>query len=77
MSKTKIAAIKCIVVFMIGFCLRSVGFPMAAINLAEPKDGDDVGKIVGRNGRTIRAIRNLVSSAGGRAGYKAMVEIVD
>lgn len=37
----------------------------------------DVGKIVGKNGKTIAAIRSLVSGAGGRLGRKAVVEVLD
>ncbi len=37
----------------------------------------DVGKIVGKNGKTIAAIRALVSGAGGRLGHKAIVEVLD
>lgn len=38
---------------------------------------EDVGKIVGKNGKTIAAIRALVSGAGGRLGRKAIVEVLD
>ncbi len=37
---------------------------------------DDMGKIIGRRGRTARAIRDVMRAAGTRAGLKAMVEIV-
>jgi predicted RNA-binding protein YlqC (UPF0109 family) len=37
---------------------------------------DDVGKVIGRGGRTARAIRDVVRAAGTRAGLTALVEIV-
>lgn len=37
----------------------------------------DVGKIVGKHGKTIAAIRSLVSGAGGRLGRKTVVEVLD
>ena len=37
----------------------------------------DVGKIIGRNGKTIAAIRALASGAGGRLGKKVFVEVLD
>lgn len=37
---------------------------------------DDVGKVIGRGGRTARAIRDVVRAAGTRAGVTAVVEIV-
>ena len=37
----------------------------------------DVGRIIGRNGQTIRAIRALLSSAAARHGQKATLEIVE
>jgi uncharacterized protein len=38
---------------------------------------DDVGKIIGKNGKTIEAIRSLVNGAAGRLGTRANVEIAD
>ncbi len=38
---------------------------------------DDVGKIIGRSGHTIQAIRNLLSAAAERHGKRAQVEIVE
>lgn len=37
----------------------------------------DVGRVIGRNGQTIRAIRALLSSAAARHGQRAMLEIVE
>ncbi|CAN5415779.1 KH domain-containing protein [soil metagenome] len=37
----------------------------------------DVGRIIGRNGQTIRAIRALLASAAARHGQKATLEIVE
>jgi uncharacterized protein len=37
---------------------------------------DDMGKVIGRRGRTARAIRDVVRAAGTKAGVNAMVEIV-
>ena len=37
---------------------------------------EDVGKVIGRHGRTARAIRDVVRAAGTQAGVAAVVEIV-
>jgi predicted RNA-binding protein YlqC (UPF0109 family) len=37
----------------------------------------DVGKVIGKHGHTIIAIRNLLSAAAGRQGEKAFLEIVE
>jgi len=37
----------------------------------------DIGKIIGKNGKTIDAIRSLVNGAAGRLGKKANVEVLD
>ncbi len=37
----------------------------------------DVGRIIGRNGQTIQAIRALLSSAAARHGERAMIEIIE
>ena len=36
---------------------------------------DDVGKVIGRGGRTVRAIRDVVKAAGTKAGRVMFVEI--
>ena len=40
-------------------------------------DPEDVGKIIGKGGRTARAIRTVVRAAGTRSGVHAAVEILD
>ncbi len=37
----------------------------------------DVGKLVGKNGQTIEAIRALVAAAGAKNGHRVQVEIVE
>ena len=38
---------------------------------------EDIGKVVGKRGKTIMAIRSLVSGAGGRLQQRISVEVVD
>ena len=38
---------------------------------------DDVGKIIGRNGRTIQALRTLLVTAAAKHGVRAVREILD
>ncbi|MGA7613820.1 MAG: KH domain-containing protein [Thermoanaerobaculia bacterium] len=38
---------------------------------------DDLGKVIGRQGRTARAIRNVLSAAGSREGRRFQLEIID
>ena len=38
---------------------------------------EDIGKIVGKRGKTIMAIRSLVSGAAGRMRQRVSVEVVD
>jgi predicted RNA-binding protein YlqC (UPF0109 family) len=37
---------------------------------------EDMGKVIGRGGRTARAIRDVMRAAGTRSGISTMVEIV-
>mgnify|MGYP000856164700 CR=1 FL=1 len=37
----------------------------------------DIGKIIGKSGKTIAAIRSLVSSAAGRSGLRVSVDVLD
>ena len=37
---------------------------------------DDVGKVIGRQGRTARALRTIVSASGARSNERALLEIV-
>lgn len=39
--------------------------------------GDDMGKVIGKGGRTARAIRSVVRAAATRSGAHVSVEIVD
>lgn len=38
---------------------------------------EDVGKVIGKQGRIIRAIRTVVRSGGARRGQRVMLEIVE
>ena len=38
---------------------------------------EDMGKIIGKHGRTANAIRTLLSAASGKAGKRHMLEIVE
>ena len=40
-------------------------------------DPEDMGKVIGRSGRTARAIRTVVKAAAVRSGVHAAVEIVE
>jgi predicted RNA-binding protein YlqC (UPF0109 family) len=37
----------------------------------------DMGKVIGKNGRTVRAMRNLVSAAGVKANKRFVLEIIE
>lgn len=61
--------------------------PEAVEILVTPQDGavlyeikvapGDVGKVIGRDGRTVNALRTVVQHAAQKKGEKARVEIVD
>jgi predicted RNA-binding protein YlqC (UPF0109 family) len=38
---------------------------------------DDVGKVIGRGGRIIRALRTVVRASAARAGRRVLLEVVD
>jgi predicted RNA-binding protein YlqC (UPF0109 family) len=38
---------------------------------------DDMGKVIGKRGRTVRAMRSVVRAAASRQGLSTMVEIVE
>lgn len=38
---------------------------------------EDVGKVIGKQGRIIRAIRTVIRSGGARRGQRVMLEIVE
>jgi len=38
---------------------------------------EDVGKVIGRDGRTVNAMRTLLAAAAQRLGHKARLEILD
>lgn len=58
-----------------------------SVTEAEDEDGelvlelrvhpDDMGKVIGKRGRTAKAIRTMVKAAGTRDGTQAIVEIVE
>ena len=37
----------------------------------------DVGKVIGRNGHTIAAVRNVLSAAASRSGQQVLLQIVE
>ncbi len=38
---------------------------------------EDLGKVIGKQGRTARAIRTLLAAASGKAGKRTVLEILD
>jgi predicted RNA-binding protein YlqC (UPF0109 family) len=38
---------------------------------------DDLGKVIGRQGRIVRALRTLVRASGSKRGERALLEIVE
>ena len=38
---------------------------------------EDVGKVIGRHGRTIRALRTVIRASGARTGARTLVEVAD
>jgi predicted RNA-binding protein YlqC (UPF0109 family) len=50
-----------------------LGTTLIEVSVAPP----DVGKLIGRQGRTIQAMRTLVSIAGEHSGKKVTLEVLD
>jgi predicted RNA-binding protein YlqC (UPF0109 family) len=48
-----------------------------AVTLRVAVAADDKGKVIGRHGRTVRAVRDVVRAAGTRAGVATRVEILE
>ncbi len=40
-------------------------------------NASDIGKVIGKQGRTIKAIRTLLGSAAAKANIRAMLEIIE
>lgn len=38
---------------------------------------DDVGKVIGKHGRVVKAVRTLLQAAAAKAGRRAVLEILD
>ena len=71
-----------------GVCVRLRSVPSASrISFGEATENgtviridcrkEDIGKVVGKRGKTIMAIRSLVSGAGGRLQQRISVEVAD
>lgn len=70
------------------YIARSLVDDTEAVQVTEEEAGDtvvlrlsvapeDMGKVIGRRGRTARAIRDVVRAAGTRSGLTTVVEIVE
>jgi uncharacterized protein len=59
-----------------GMELTHSGTPYKVVYRLKLPPGE-VGKIIGKQGRTIEAIRNLLSAAAARHGQKALLQIVE
>ena len=49
----------------------------ARVNLELKVAPDDMGRVIGRQGRTIRAIRSVVKAASAKLGKRVNVEVLD
>lgn len=38
---------------------------------------DDIGKVIGKNGKTIGAVRTLIGTVAARQGLRALIEVVE
>jgi len=86
-TRQRVAKLECVRQFLEFIIRQLVEFP-DEVMLSEIPNGrmiifrlqlrqTDVGRIIGRNGQTIRAIRALLSSAAARHGQKATLDIVE
>jgi predicted RNA-binding protein YlqC (UPF0109 family) len=72
----------------VDYVVRSLVDKPDSVRIDVKEDGDnaqieincakeDMGKVIGKNGKTIMAIRALVSCAGGRIGKRLSVEVIE
>ena len=72
----------------VDYIVRSLVDDPSSVSVKSEEDGDitviritcrkeDIGKVVGKRGKTIMAIRSLVSGAAGRLQKRVNVEVVD
>jgi len=72
----------------VDYIVRSLVDEPSAVSVKSEEDGEttiirincrkeDIGKVVGKRGKTIMAIRSLVSGAAGRLQKRVTVEVVD
>lgn len=70
------------------YAVRSLVDNPDQVNIAAEEDGDtvtfnvtceksDIGKVIGKKGKTISAIRVLTNGAAGKIGLRARVEVLD
>lgn len=70
------------------YAVRSLVDNPDEVNIAAEEDGDtvtfnvtceksDIGKVIGKKGKTISAIRVLTNGAAGKIGLRARVEVLD
>ena len=73
---------------LLEFVARALVDVPDAVEVAEVEDGDetvlelrvdddDVGKVIGKQGRTVRALRTLVDAAGRKANKRFAVEVIE
>lgn len=84
-SQTNIGSLECFVDYVVKILVDNPD--KVKIGIKEGESGastieiscakEDMGKVIGKNGKTIMAIRSLVSGAGGRIGKKVSVEIIE
>jgi predicted RNA-binding protein YlqC (UPF0109 family) len=59
-----------------GVDVREIEGEKTTVYEVKVADGD-LGKIIGKHGRTIRSIRTLLSAAATKAGKRAVLEIIE